>query len=87
MDRNPPRTVVLAQSLQAFHAWCLQAGRSPRDRSLLYPSGPHALRSLTGHVEIVRYGSWYERPDGQALEAAVAALEHRLAKTLETAHA
>jgi hypothetical protein len=77
MDRNPPRTVVLARSLQEFHAWCRQAGRSPRDRSLLYASGPHALRNLVGDVEIVRYGSWSDRPDGHALEDAVAALEHR----------
>lgn len=77
MDRNPPRTIVLARSLQEFHAWCRQAGRSPRDRSLLYASGPHALLGLVGDVEVVRYGRWSDRPDGRALENAVACLERR----------
>lgn len=86
MDRNPPRTIVLARSLQEFHAWCLQAGRSPRDRSLLYASGPHALRGLN-NVEIVRCGAWWDRPDGSALEAAVAVLEQYTGRPLEPAHA
>lgn len=85
--RNIVRTVVLAKNLQAFHAWCLQTGRSPRDRTILYASGPSALRGLTGPVEIVRYGDWWERIDREALEDAVAWLHHRNAHLLEAAHA
>lgn len=82
--RNTARTLVLARTLQDFHAWCREQGRSPRDRSLLYASGPHVLRGLTG-ATIVRYGAWRDRPDGHALEVAVAALEHRLTPTLGAA--
>lgn len=75
--RNSARTlIVLARSLQDFHAWCRVQGRSPRDRSVLYASGPHVLTGLRD-VEVVRHGDWWDRPDQHALEAAVAALEHR----------
>lgn len=83
--RNTARTLVLARNLQAFHAWCREQGHSPRDRSLLYASGPHVLRGLTD-VTVVRYGSWWDRPDGGALKTAVDALEHPV-RTLEIAHA
>lgn len=76
MRRNPARTVVLAANLQAFHAWCREQGRSPRDRTLLYASGPHALDGLTD-VEIVRHGAWRDRIDGPAIETAIARLERR----------
>ena len=86
--RNTVRTVVLAKNLQAFHAWCLATGHSPRDRTVLYASGPSALRGLTGPVEIVRYGAWQERIDRHALEDAVDwLLHHRNARLLEAAHA
>ncbi|MGV9278044.1 hypothetical protein [Streptomyces griseosporeus] len=71
---NIVRTVVLAQNLREFHAWCRQTGTSPRDRTVLYASGPHALRGLR-NVEIVRYGQWRDRLDGAALAQAVARLE------------
>ena len=87
MRRNPARTVVLARNLQAFHAWCREQQRSPRDRTLLYASGPHALHGLTPGVEIVRYGNWSDRPDGRSLEEAVARLEHGTTCLLEAAHA
>lgn len=74
--RNLVRTVVLARSLREFHLWCLQTDTSPRDRTVLYASGPHRLRGLTG-VEIVRYGEWWDRLDGPALEDAVSCLERR----------
>lgn len=73
--RNLIRTVVLARNLQAFHAWCRDNHRSPRDRTLLYVSGPHALRGLTEGAVIVRHGAWRDRLDGRALEDAVAQLE------------
>lgn len=68
------RTVVLARSLREFHLWCLQTGTSPRDRTVLYASGPHTLRGLTG-VTVVRHGEWWDRLDRIALEDAVARLE------------
>jgi hypothetical protein len=74
--RNTARTLVLARTLQEFHAWCRQTNTSPRDRSVLYAAGPHVLHSL-GAVRIVRHGDWQDRPDGCALEAAVARLEAR----------
>lgn len=86
MRRNPAHTVVLARNLQEFHAWCRTHRRSPRDRTLLYASGPAALRGLTPETRIVRHGDWTDRPDGRALVDAVAALEHRNAR-LEAAHA
>ncbi|MGW2724790.1 hypothetical protein [Streptomyces sp. NPDC001492] len=76
MRRNPARTVVLARNLQEFHAWCRLQRRSPRDRTLLYASGPAALTGLTD-VNIVRHGAWWDRIDGPALEAAVDQLENR----------
>ena len=86
--RNTVRTVVLAQNLQAFHAWCLKTGHSPRDRAILYASGPSALRGLTGPVEIVGHGDWWDRIDRQALEDAVGwLLHHRDARLMEAAHA
>lgn len=84
----PPRnirTVVLAQSLQAFHAWCRVTGTSPRDRAVLYASGPCALRGLEG-VAIVRHGAWWDRPDRISLEEAVDRLEHHTTNRLEAAH-
>ena len=86
MRRNPARTVVLARNLQEFHAWCRTHGRSPRDRTLLYASGPAALRGLAPETRIVRHGDWADRPDGCALADAVAFLEHRTGR-LEAAHA
>lgn len=72
--RSPIRTVVLARNLREFHAWCRETGTSPRDRSVLYASGPHALRGLDG-VTIVRYRDWSDRLDEAALTYAVACLE------------
>jgi hypothetical protein len=83
--RSTVRTVVLAQSLQAFHAWCRATRTSPRDRTVLYASGPHVLRALE-NVTVVRYGAWWDRPDQMALEAAVDRLEHDTNR-LEAAHA
>jgi hypothetical protein len=82
--RISARTLVLARTLRDFHAWCREQGRSPRDRTLLYVTGPHVLRGLTD-ATIVRHGDWWDRPDGHALEAAVDALESRLATRLEAA--
>lgn len=87
MRRNPARTVVLARNLQEFHAWCRTHGRSPRDRTLLYASGPAALHNLAPETRIVRHGDWSDRPDGRALADAVAGHEHRNASLLEAAHA
>ncbi|WP_328545450.1 hypothetical protein [Streptomyces europaeiscabiei] len=81
---GPARTVVLAKNLQMFHAWCRETGHSPRDPRVVYASGEHRLRGLR-NVEIVRYGSWWDRPDIRPLEEAVAWLEARAAK--EAAHA
>ena len=75
-QRNLIQTVVLARSLQDFHAWCRENHRSPRDRTLLYASGPHALRGLDADAVIVRHGDWWDRLDGRALETALARLEH-----------
>lgn len=86
MRRNPARTVVLARNLQEFHAWCRSQGRSPRDRSLLYASGPHALHGLDADAVIVRHGDWIDRPDGRALADAVALHEHDNSR-MEAAHA
>jgi hypothetical protein len=72
--RSIVRTVVLARNLAEFHAWCRQTGTSPRDRAVLYAAGPQSLRSLEG-VEIVRHGTWWDRPDEAALTEAVARLE------------
>jgi hypothetical protein len=74
--RSIVRTVVLARNLAEFHAWCRQTGTSPRDRAVLYASGPQSLRSLQD-VEIVRHGCWWDRPDEAALTGALTALEHR----------
>jgi len=74
MSSSPVLTVVLARSLQDFHAWCRETETSPRDRSVLYASGPHTLRGLAG-VAIVRYKSWWDRPDEAELADAVARLE------------
>ncbi|MFG2970912.1 hypothetical protein ACGFZS_47350 [Streptomyces sp. NPDC048288] len=76
MAHSPVRTVVLARSLAEFHAWCRQTRTSPRDRSVLYASGPHALGGLDG-VEIVRHGMWRDRLDEAAYTQAVASLEAR----------
>ena len=84
--RSAPITLVLARTLQDFHAWCREQGRSPRDRTLLYASGHHVLRGLE-QVQIVRYGDWRDRPDGRALEAAVSSLEARNARLMEASHA
>lgn len=86
--RSAPITLVLARNLQDFHAWCREQGRSPRDRTLLYASGPHALRGLADvEICIVRYGAWWDRVDRHALEEAVAwLLHHRDARLLEAAH-
>lgn len=73
MKRTPVRTVVLARDLAAFHDWCRETGHSPRDRSILFASGPSRLRGL-GDAELVRYGDWWNRLDGRALREAVAAL-------------
>jgi hypothetical protein len=72
--RSLIRTVVLAANLQEFHAWCRETSTSPRDRSVLYASGPHVLRGLED-VEIVRYGDWWDRLDEATLSCAVARLE------------
>ena len=82
MPPSPVRTVVLARNLAEFHAWCRESGTSPRDRTVLYASGPQALRGLHG-VEIVRHGSWWDRLDESALAQAVARLEARNAGHLE----
>ena len=82
MATSPVRIVVLACSLAEFHAWCRQTRTSPRDRTVLYASGPHALRGLTG-VQIVRHGMWWDRLDEAALTHAVAVLEQRNAQRLE----
>lgn len=82
--RSIVRTVVLARTLRDFHAWCTATGTSPRDRSVLYASGPHALRGITG-VRIVHHGDWWNRPDGRALEDAVDQLERRSDRVLESA--
>ena len=82
--RTIVRTVVLARDLQQFHAWCRETRHRPRDRSLVYAAGPHSLRGLTGPVRIVRYGAWWDRVDGAALEAAAARLEYE-ARRLEAA--
>ena len=76
MPQNPVRTVVLARNLAEFHAWCRQTGTSPRDRTVVYASGPRTLRGLHG-VEIVRHGVWWDRLDEAALTDAVAQLEDR----------
>jgi hypothetical protein len=76
MAESPVRTVVLARNLREFHAWCRLTGTSPRDRSVLYASGPLTLRGL-GRVEIVRHGVWWDRLDEAALSTAVAVLEDR----------
>jgi hypothetical protein len=76
MPHSPVRIVVLARSLAEFHAWCRQTGTSPRDRTVLYASGPQALHSLD-QVEIARFGSWWDRLDEAALTQAVASLEAR----------
>ncbi|MFF9003677.1 hypothetical protein ACF1GW_38930 [Streptomyces achromogenes] len=74
MSQSPVRTVVLARNLAEFHSWCRETSTSPRDRTVLYVSGPHVLRGL-GNVEIVRYGMWWDRLDEAALTAALAARE------------
>lgn len=74
MPLSPVRTVVLARNLKAFHAWCASTGTSPRDRSVLYASGPHVLRGL-GQVEIVRFGDWWDRLDEAALTKAISRLQ------------
>lgn len=71
-------TLVLARNLQEFHAWCRQTRTSPRDRAVLYASGPHVLHRLTGATTVIRYGNWRDRPDGRLLEAAVNRLEASL---------
>ena len=76
MRQSPVRTLVLARNLQAFHAWCAATGTSPRDRTVLYASGPHALRGLE-RVEIVRHDVWWDRLDEAALSEALADLEAR----------
>lgn len=76
MRQGPVRTVVLARNLADFHAWCAASGTSPRDRTVLYASGPAALRGLHD-VEIVRHSCWWDRPDEAALTQAVARLEAR----------
>ncbi|WP_086559404.1 hypothetical protein [Streptomyces africanus] len=87
--RSPIRTVVLAQNLREFHAWCRETATSPRDRTVLYASGPHALRGLAHEgICIVRYGDWWDRMDRHALEDAIGWLiHHRNARLLEVAHA
>jgi len=82
MSSSPVLTVVLARSLRDFHAWCRETGTSPRDRSVLYASGPHSIRALTD-VEVVRYGSWWDRPDEAELADAVTRLENRGRKRTE----
>ncbi|MFD8839739.1 hypothetical protein [Streptomyces griseofuscus] len=76
MALNPVRTVVLARSLADFHTWCRQTGTSPRDRTVLYASGPQTLRGL-GQVEIVRHDAWWDRLDEAAYTEAVASLMDR----------
>ncbi|CAK7288543.1 hypothetical protein [Streptomyces misionensis] len=76
MAHSPVRTVVLARSLADFHAWCRQTNSSPRDRTILYASGPTVLNGLA-QVEIVRHGLWWDRLDEAALTQAVADLETR----------
>jgi hypothetical protein len=83
--RISARTLVLARTLQDFHAWCRAQGRSPRDRTLLYASGPHVLRGLTA-ATVVRYGDWWNRPDGHALKTAVDRLEGSTAETALPSH-
>lgn len=72
--RSPIRTVVLARNLREFHTWCRETGTSPRDRTVLYASGPHVLQGLES-VAIVRYRDWWDRLDEVALTDAVACLE------------
>lgn len=76
---GPARTVVLAQNLQMFHAWCHENRRSPRDPRIAYASGPHKLYGLRG-VQIVRYGRWRDRLDIRLLDQALACLEARNAQ-------
>jgi hypothetical protein len=75
--RTTARTLVLARNLQEFHAWCRQTRTSPRDRGVLYASGPHVLYGLTS-ATVIRYGNWRDRPDGRVLEAAVNQFEASL---------
>jgi len=73
---NTVRTVVLAQTLRDFHAWCRETGTSPRDRTVLYVSGPHVLRSVNLEAAcIVRYGAWRDRLDRSSLEEALERLD------------
>ncbi|MFR9794218.1 hypothetical protein ACL07V_37285 [Streptomyces sp. MB22_4] len=76
MAHNPVRTVVLARSLADFHAWCRQTNTSPRDRAVLYASGPQTLHGLD-QVEIVRHGMWWDRLDEAAYTEAVTSLAAR----------
>ena len=67
-----------------FHAWCNETGRSPRDPSVVFASGPHRIRGLSG-VQIVRYGNWQERPDIRTLQKALVRLEEEERLTREEA--
>lgn len=76
MSSSEP-VVVLAGNLREFHAWCRANGHSPRERAVRYATGPHTLHALN-RARVVRYGTWEERPDSQALQKAADRLEQSL---------
>lgn len=79
MSSSEP-VVVLAGNLREFHAWCHANGHSPRERGVKYATGPHTLYALN-RARVVRYGTWQDRPDSQALQEAANRLERSMELT------
>lgn len=73
----PPITVVLAGNSVEFYEWCETNHRDPRDSSIRYiKPGPGGLERLSTVIlqaedEIVRTGTYRERPDFEEVEEAL----------------
>lgn len=62
-------TVVLAGSRRQFQDWCRENGADPRDQNIQYVTEWHHLRGLGRPVEVVTYGTFWDRPRAMELHA------------------
>lgn len=60
-------TAVLAGSLLQFKDWCRENHANPRDRNIVYVQDSQDLRGLGKPLEVIVYGTFFERRNAEQL--------------------
>ena len=69
------KRIVIAGNYRQFCHWCSVNEVYRRDPNVVYASSSERLLGISGAVEVVRIGTWYERSDLREIEASIACIQ------------